>query len=66
MTNTRRIIFSQLEEQRDDIEQALGFGVTWMPLPTKQACRIICHKDNCPLDALTRWDEYQNLDDRQA
>jgi len=51
--------FSQLEEQRDDIEQALGFGVTWMPLPTKQACRIICHKDNCPLDALTRWDEYQ-------
>lgn len=53
-------IFDGLMQQKNEIEKDLGFSPEWLPLPNKQASRIVTYIENCALDNKDRWDEYQN------
>jgi hypothetical protein len=50
--------FSRLAEQRDRIEQELGFSLDWQDLPQAKACRIGSFYDDAPLEEESRWEEY--------
>ena len=51
--------FRQLEKQKNTIEQELGSTPLWMPLPEKQASRIVLHRPSSPLADQGRWAEYR-------
>jgi hypothetical protein len=40
-----RAIFEALETDREQIEQTLGFELSWEPLDTKRACRISTYRE---------------------
>lgn len=51
--------FRELETDKAEIEEALGFTPVWDPLPGKKACRILFQKTSSPLDHKDRWPEYR-------
>ena len=49
--------FAQLAEQKDKIEQELGFALDWQELPNKHACRIVTYKSGVYLEDESNWQE---------
>lgn len=49
--------FEQLEESKDIIHQELGFELEWMPLPNRQACRLIVFRSVENLTDEVSWPE---------
>ncbi len=47
--------FGQLEQEKGEIERELGFGLVWMPLPERKACRIIAYHPMRDLSDKTSW-----------
>jgi len=54
-----KAFFGLLEEQKAEVETALGYQIVWMGLPEKKACRIVYFwTDVDPLDK-SKWPEYR-------
>ncbi|MBT7769672.1 MAG: DUF4268 domain-containing protein [Rhodospirillales bacterium] len=51
--------FIELETEKAEIEEALGFMPIWKALPEKRASRILFYNQGCPLDDQDRWPEYR-------
>lgn len=52
--------FSELEQDKSQIESELGYQLDWKPLPDKRASRIIHYLPNASLDSENRWKEYRS------
>ncbi len=50
--------FANLQAQKVEIEQKLGFELDWQPLPDAQACRIASWLPNAPIEDEGKWEEY--------
>lgn len=50
--------FDRLAEEREEIEQELGFTLDWQRLPEATACRIAAVLEGAKLDDDGRWPEY--------
>jgi hypothetical protein len=51
--------FGLLSQQKERIEEELGFSLNWMELPDRKACRLLLFLENVdPLDH-ARWPEYR-------
>jgi len=50
--------FARLIEQRQTIEQQLGFELDWQELPDAKACRIATWLPDASIEDEGRWDEY--------
>lgn len=51
--------FKELQEERSQIEEELGYAVDWRALPDKRASRIVRVLEGCPLEDQSRWPEYR-------
>lgn len=51
-------MFRQLEVQKAEIEQALGFEMEWLPLPDRDACRIVVFREDSSLQDAAQWPDY--------
>jgi hypothetical protein len=50
--------FSNLMQQKTEIEEKLGFELDWQPLPDSQASRIASWYPNASIDDESKWNEY--------
>lgn len=51
-------MFKALFDQKEAIEQKLGFQLDWQELPDAHACRIAVWKQNCSLEDEEQWGNY--------
>lgn len=51
--------FNLLSQQKQQIEEELGFSLIWMELPTRKACRILYNLENADPFNQQRWPEYR-------
>ena len=51
--------FNLLKQQKQEIEEELGFPMIWMELPDRKACRILYNQENADNLNQQRWPEYR-------
>ena len=51
-------IFDQLEKDKNEIEKKLNSKLSWEPLPTRSASRIILYRENSDLFNESKWNDY--------
>jgi len=50
--------FAQLKEQRQQIEDQIGFALDWQELPNAKGCRIVSYRLDSSIEDEHRWEEY--------
>lgn len=53
-------MFHELQEQKSEIEQDLGFELDWQELPEAKSCRIAVWRMQSPVDDEAQWPIYMN------
>lgn len=58
--NDNKDLFSLLEENKDEIENVIGYSLEWNELPNKKSSRIIAYKQSVDFNDKSKWNEQFN------